>query len=86
MVTLRCSAVLPAPPVELPSIGERPQGSVLEILDGCVQRETLFCGDRVAGPVTILEAYTTTRVPAGWFVEVDRVGNLRGSREGAGNA
>jgi N-methylhydantoinase A len=43
----------------------------------CYQREQLPIGTRLAGPTVLTQTDSTTWVPPGWDVEVDKLGNFR---------
>ncbi len=87
-VNLRVTAVGRSPEVHLPEIGSRhgdlPAEAEREVYffgDGFVstpvyRRERLSHGTRLSGPALIEEVISTTIVPPGWEVTVDRIGNL----------
>lgn len=82
LVTLRVSAILPAAPLPLPELPPRRIGDPpAETMPGLWRRPLLRQGDSLRGPARIVEDYSTILVPAGWRVEVDPLGNLRGQRE-----
>lgn len=82
MVTLRLRGVLPPPELNLPPLPERKPGDPDPgIAPGLVRREHLRAGDTVEGPALVVEAYATLRVPGGWAVKPDAIGNLVGSRQ-----
>lgn len=79
-VVLRCKES----PLDVPELPARSSADgKLEAVDpsrALWRRNDLLRGDTIAGPATILEDYSTIRIPSGWIITVDRVGNLVGSR------
>ncbi len=77
----------------LPPLGARPDPvprATLPVVTAGTARPTPFfdradlgAGWRIAGPAVITDASATTIVEPGWSVEVDRLGNLLLSRDGA---
>lgn len=81
VVTLWAVARVPAPEFHFPELRQRLEADPpAEISPGIWKRDRLFHGDAVAGPALVLEDFSTIRIPAGWQIAVDRVGNLVGKR------
>lgn len=89
MVTSRMQIQGPAPQVELATLGPRPavQDAAYCSAVGClapvpvVRRVDLAAGQVVVGPAVLVEQVATTWVAGGWRGVVDRVGNLRLTRD-----
>jgi N-methylhydantoinase A len=74
LVTLRARAVTAAPP--LPSSAPQKSGSELQDGAAFVVRDNLGPGDRVRGPVAIVQTDATTYIPEGWAGLTGRNGHL----------
>lgn len=82
VVTLRLRGVLPRPEPGLPPLQKRGENDPNPwTAPGLVRREHLRAGDAVEGPALVVEAYATLRVPKGWIVRPDAIGNLVGRRK-----
>jgi len=89
-VTVRVIARAPGPPVERPELATADAPPVTEdgraFWDGSwiptlrVWRRDLRAGHELSGPVQVLEYSSTTWVPPGWSVRVDRWGSLHLAR------
>lgn len=82
LVTVRLRAESPPPDLQLPALAKRQPGDPpLQPHQGFVRRAELRQGDRLSGPLIILEDFSTHLLPAGWSLSPDAVGNLLGLRE-----
>lgn len=82
LVTVRLRASEPERPLHLPELPpRRAEDGDLRMHAGMLRREDVRRGDVLEGPLLILEDFATHRVPAGWSVRPDAVGNLLGVRE-----
>ena len=82
LVTVRLRAETPPPDIRLPPMPERAAsepGPTPE--NGILRREDLRRGDRLKGPLILVEDFSTHLIPEGWTVQPDPVGNLLGTRE-----
>jgi len=75
VVNVRVSAVAETAKPELQPIAKG-RKSVVHPEGGVLHRDQLKAGNRLVGPVIIVEDYSTTLLEAGWIATVDEWGNI----------
>jgi N-methylhydantoinase A len=86
VVTVRVVATQPGPAVDFPRLAPRraadpdPRIGYAPAVGPIWDRTLLRAGDRIHGPALVVEDYATHLLPEGWILDVDRVGNLLGTR------